>query len=461
MNSVFIAALAIYLIIFIAIAVIDYKKSSDFEEYVAAGKRQGLFAVTMTLLATMVGASATLGIADTVFTIGFPGIWWLVFGSIGLLLQSLLLSEKIRGTDATTLPELAGKVAGSGAETITALVIAVSWIGVIAGQFAAINGLLSFALGKESRTAFLVVSLLVIIYTLLGGQLSVVRTDRLQLIIMLAGLFFCFAWLYIFKGENNSEIFSNIELLNGRYTSFDLVNQFFVIGGVYFLGPDIISRNLISKDGKTAKKAAAISAGVLILVSLAVVFIGMWVRAAVTPSELGESRALLYAAKKLPGPISLLLVFGLLSAILSSLDTCIINASSIFTKDILKKDSTFCVRMCVIIFGGLSLFMAGSGKGDIISLLSGAYSVYTPGIIFPLFIAIMANGKRNINKKLWIAAVALGGLFGLAGTYFSAPLGRVGIPSEVLSHLPLIGMFVSLAVSLAALLSGPKSDANK
>ena len=106
MNATFLIALGFYLLLFIIIAVLDIRKVKSFSDYGVAGKSQGTFAVTMTLLATVLGASTTIGIADTVYQIGFPGIWWLIFGALGLLLQSFILSEKVRETNADTLPEL-------------------------------------------------------------------------------------------------------------------------------------------------------------------------------------------------------------------------------------------------------------------------------------------------------------------------------------------------------------------
>ena len=140
----------------------------------------------MTLLATVVGASTTIGITDTVYSIGFPGIWWLMFGAVGLILQSLILSKRVRAMEADTLPDLAGKLVGKYAEIVLALIIVISWIGVIAGQLLAMNSLITYAIGRNSRVVFLIVSLIVICYTLAGGQLSVVKTDKVQLIIILS-----------------------------------------------------------------------------------------------------------------------------------------------------------------------------------------------------------------------------------------------------------------------------------
>ena len=146
-----------------------------------------------------------------------------------------------------------------------------------------------------------------------------------------------------------------------------------------------------------------------------------------------------------------MLIFGLLSAILSSTDTCIVNASSIFVKDILGRDSVLLVRITVAVIGFLAALFAISGNSDIITLLTNAYSIYTPGVIFPLLVAILSYGKRHIRKVVWFAAVILGGLFGLAGAFLPDKLINLGVPAKLLSYFTLIGMGISLIVALLSI----------
>ena len=122
MNIIFAAALGLYLILFIVIGIWDIRNIKSFTDYSVAGKKQTSLSVVMTLLATVIGASTTIGITTTVYNIGFPGIWWLAFGAIGLILQSLFLSEKVRSIGADTLPDLAAKIVGRRAEVIISLI---------------------------------------------------------------------------------------------------------------------------------------------------------------------------------------------------------------------------------------------------------------------------------------------------------------------------------------------------
>ena len=211
---------------------------------------------------------------------------------------------------------------------------------------------------------------------------------------------------------------------------------------------DIISRNFISKDESIAKKSALIAGIGLFVFSVFITLIGMWAKYNITPEELGESKTLMYVVSILPKAVSIPLIFGLLSAILSSTDTCLINASSIFVKDILRKESVMGIRIAVGVIGILATALAVLGRGDIMSLLTGAYSIYTPGIIFPLLIAILCHKKNEIRQPIWVAAVVVGGLFGIVGTYFAPLLTKLSLPAPVMANLSLIGMGLSLIIAL-------------
>ncbi|MBO5426218.1 MAG: hypothetical protein J6A25_11975, partial [Lachnospiraceae bacterium] len=77
-------------------------------------------------------------------------------------------------------------------------------------------------------------------------------------------------------------------------------------------------------------------------------------------------------------------------------------------------------------------------KTNIIGLLTGAYSIYSPGIVIPLFVAIMCHNKRKINKPLWYIGVIVGSLMGVVNTY----LGLGG------RYLTLIAMGISAVFSI-------------
>ncbi|MBR3538980.1 MAG: sodium:solute symporter family protein [Eubacterium sp.] len=457
MKLPFLITMGIYLVIMLAVGIRDCRRRENFVEYAVAGRSQGTWTVIMTLLATVLGASTTIGITDTVYSIGFPGIWWLLFGALGLILQALFLSEKVRGIGADTLPHLAEIIIGKSASRLLACMIVISWIGVIAGQIVAISGLVTFATGSSSKVLMVIISAIVILYTALGGQFSVVKTDKIQLVVIVAGLLITCGYLYFTKEGAAGDAMSAVEFFNESYSAKNLLTQLFIIGGVYFLGPDILSRNFLSKDERTAKKSAWMAGIILAAVALIITLIGIWARLYVTPEQLEGQKTLLYLAGIVPKGIGIILSLGLLSAILSSTDTCMINAATILTRDLFGKREVKWIRIAVLGIGATATLFAVLGSGNIISILTGAYSIYTPGVIFPLLIAILCYKKRGIRKGIWLTAVICGGCFGLAGTFLSEQLLSLGLTEGIVSNLPLVGMGVSLVIALLSVRWGDSS----
>ena len=461
--------LLIYFFVLGFICVRDWFKVKNFDDYVVAGRKQSSPFVFMSLMATVLGASATVGIAARAESIGFAAFWWLGVGAIGFWFQAAFLSKPVHDLDVRTLPEIAEKTVGKTGRKLVALIIAVSWIGIIAAQFAAVAGFIGLVLGHDAGTqSVLITAGIVIVYTLLGGQLSVVRTDALQFGILTLGFFA--AAIYLFGGfsgiENVAQIvagtaahsvesaglatFGNFNLLNEKFGFTDLAMMLFTVGGAYFLGPDVISRNLVAKDASSARKAVVAGSFAILVFSVVIVLLGMWA-ATYAPDTASSNAAgavnplFRLASGVLPLPLAALLSVGLLSALLSSADTCLINSAAIFGSDIMNTRRISVVRLLVVVVGVIATFLALQGK-DIIGLLMMAYSVYTPGIVAPLAVAIIAHKKFNIKKSLWYAGVIVGGLFGLIPAIL-ASTAKIQTPA----YLPHIGIAISLVFAIASL----------
>ena len=460
--------LLIYFFVLGFICIRDLFKVKNFDDYVVAGRKQSSPFVFMSLMATVLGASATVGIAARAESIGFAAFWWLAVGAIGFWFQAAFLSKPVHDLDVRTLPEIAEKTVGKTGRKLVALIIAVSWIGIIAAQFAAVAGFIGLVLGHDAGTqSVLITAVIVIVYTLLGGQLSVVRTDALQFGILTLGFFAAAVYLFGgFSGAENAALqaaenlaassstagnaglttFGNFNLLNEKFGASDLAIMLFTIGGAYFLGPDVISRNLVAKDATSARKAVVAGSFAILAFSVIIVLLGMWA-ATYAPATAGSATNPLFrlASGVLPLPLAALLSVGLLSALLSSADTCLINSAAIFGSDILNTRRISVVRISVVVIGIIATYLALQGK-DIIGLLTMAYSVYTPGIVAPLAVAIIAHKKFKVKKTLWYAGVVVGGLFGLIPAIL-ASTAKIQSPA----YLPLVGIAISLAFALASL----------
>lgn len=456
--------MTVYIIFYIAILLIigifDGFRVKSFEDYAVAGKRQSQAMVVMSLMATMIGASATIGVMGRVSSIGFPAFWWLAVGSIGLFIQAGFVSEKVRALEADTLPDAVGKLAGGGGKMIVAVIIIIAWPGIVASQIIAMSSILALVTGKENnKTLMLIVALAVVAYTMIGGQLSVIKTDAIQFVIILIAFAATFFYLFFFADGEGGAVLSEVRLFNDNYGIKELMIQFFIVGGTYLLGPDVMSRNLVAKDEKTAKKSTIIAGVLLLIFAIIISLVGLYI--ITNERDLKGLNPLLYIIKYvLPKPIGVLLALGLLSTLLSSADTCLVNISSIIEFDVLKRNKVWEARLWAAVVGMAAVMIAFSNS-DIISMLTGAYSVYAPGIVCPLFAAICCHGKREFDKRLWLAAVCAGGLCGAVSTYGSYIAPSLLQNRFVVNDLPITGMGISLLLAVFAVLKGQKQDYNK
>ena len=177
-----------YFLVMVIIGVVSRRRANRPDDFFVAGRKGSTLFITGSLLATIVGGSATVGLAGLGFTQGLTGMWWLLVGSIGLVILGLFLASKVRRFGVYTLPELVGKQYNRKVALAASILIVVAWIGVTAGQIVAAGSILS-VLGLGDPVLWMVIFTGVfVIYTVLGGQYAVIRTDTVQIVIVFAGI---------------------------------------------------------------------------------------------------------------------------------------------------------------------------------------------------------------------------------------------------------------------------------
>ena len=179
--------IALYFLAMIAIGLLSRRRAREADNFFVAGRKGSSLFITSSLLATIVGGSATVGMAGLGFTQGLTGAWWLLVGSIGLVVLGLFFAEKVRRFGLYTLPQLVGKQYDARMALAASVLIVIAWMGIIAGQIVAAGKIMS-VLGIGSPILWMMLfSIVFIVYTILGGQYAVIRTDTLQTVIIFAG----------------------------------------------------------------------------------------------------------------------------------------------------------------------------------------------------------------------------------------------------------------------------------
>ena len=180
-----------------------------------------------------------------------------------------------------------------------------------------------------------------ILYTLLGGQYSVLRTDLFQAVIIFCGIFagvgVLLSRLGGWEGLQSSlpaDMFAFP--VSSGFGGLDLMRLLLVVGLTYVVGPDMYSRIFCARDDKTARKATFTTAALLIPVALAITVLGMG--AAVLFPDISSEQALPTVIREIFSPLlGGVVLAALLGAVMSSADTTLLSASTILSVDIIGR----------------------------------------------------------------------------------------------------------------------------
>jgi len=435
-----------YFLVIIGVGVWSRRKAGSQNGFFVANRQGNTPLITGSLLATAIGGSATVGMAGLGFKQGLTGAWWLLVGSIGLLVLGFFFARKVRGAALYTLPELVGKQYGGVVGLAASILIVIAWTGVVAGQIVAAGKVLSI-LGMGSVTVWMLIfSLVVILYSVLGGQFSIIRTDFIQAVILFLGIFLA-------SGLALSSIggFDGLKAsLPSGYFSFPvspvfswkmLLSFLILVGATYVVGPDMYTRLFCAKDEGTARRSTFLTAALFIPLAFAVVFVGM--SAKILYPQIPSEQAFPQVISGVLSPaLSGLILAALIAALMSTAATCLLSQSVILTEDIFKRfrpspderRTVLLTRVSLVGLGLLALALALASKGVIASLLF-AYTIFTCGLVVP----VIAGFYQERLKVTWqgaLAAMICGGAIGLIG---KIPI--VDVPFK--EDLGLIGFAVS------------------
>jgi len=403
--------------ILLSVALLSLKYNDSFDNFLVAGRVQPRFLIVASMLASTIGGGITIGTVSKAYTMGFAAFWFVAAGSLAHFLQGTFLSKPVRESEALTMPDLAGKLGGEAVRKLVAAVIVVTWVGIAAGQFLAASKVLSTMTGLSHPWAVAAAALFLLVYTLIGGQKSVLRTDFFQFGVLALALVATLAYLFIAKTPAPGSI--QIELFSSQFGPLDLIYYLVVVAGSYFICPMMFGRILSADSPKNARKSSFISGTGMLIFAFAVTFIGLWARA--TGFDAGTLDPLNAIVKNaLPPWLGAVMLLGILAAILSTADTILLTAAGIFENDILGKKSLARVRLWVAVIAVLGAIIA-LYKTDIVDLLLDTYQGYTSGIVPALFIAIVSIKRRKLEPGLLFSAIIGGYILGTAGTLLPDP----------------------------------------
>jgi solute:Na+ symporter, SSS family len=419
-----IASILVYLLINLGIGFWASKKIKNTEDFVLAGRQLSFTLATMVTFATWFGSETMMGAPGEFIKGGILGVIEEPLGAaLCLVLVGLFFAKTFYRLNILTFCDFFKIRFGQKAEILSALLIVPSYFSWITAQFVAMGVLMQIILGITLLQGIVLGSILVMLYTLLGGMWSVSITDFIHNILLIIGLIILAIIVFdnaggisnvINKTQNN--FFRPIPI---EFSMKNWVNYFFAwitIGLGSIPQQDVFQRVMAAKNEKIASRASITAGFLYITIALLPLFIGL-AASQIYPELLeGDQKMIvLNLVLKFTSPIIQVLFFGaLISAIMSTSSGAILAPASVIGENLIKpffpkisdKSLLLWIRISII-FVTLQCIWMASKRQNIYELVgeSSAFSLVS------LFIPMVAGLKwKRANASGCIASMLAGWL---------------------------------------------------
>ncbi len=317
------------------------KKITSLNDFFLAGRNLTSWPVAFTFAASWFGAGSTLAAMNEINHKGLSGLWDIALPSVvTCVLITLFMARPVARQTALSQPEAVEKHYGPLGRYLLSLAILMAVTALIGSQLVAAGKIYEATLGLDLTTTTVLITGVVVIYSMLGGYFAVVMTDIVQLVFMVLGLLILLTFCIGFYPDLNSSfssIFSTVQ--THRPSSFwslgeDLTHNIalmlsFVMGWV--IAPEMWQRMSSTRNESMAFKAAFGASGVILLLFALVSLIGI-----LSVGILPESdRVFVDLAFQIDNPwLTALVIAGVTSAIASTMDSSINVGSLTLTHDL-------------------------------------------------------------------------------------------------------------------------------
>ncbi|MBI5242392.1 MAG: sodium/proline symporter [Elusimicrobia bacterium] len=441
---------ALYLLALIGITVYTASRSKDSSDFILGGKQISGVGLALSERATGESAWLLLGLTGEAYLLGMQAVWVALGCVAGILFIWFVMGERLQRererTGALTISTLLVK-RFPGAEkaigTLSASIIVFFFLFYVEAQFYGGGKVLYDTFGLDPLWGVIIGSLIVVIYSMLGGFITVVYTDVFQAALMIITLILLPVMLLFIAASRDIHVLQAIAGAGASYSSLSAGKEgaaafLLILSGMsWALGysgqPQLLTRMMAIRDKKevtAAKWTAAVwtvfaYGGALMIGFAGYAFVQSGALPAETVARLSDAKSN-GAELILPVLINFfvtpvvggVLLCGAISAMMSTASSEIIVSSSAITEDIYgnhsKKRLTTAQslrfnRAVTLAFGLAAFIMALTVKDSVYGLVSYAWSgigsSFGPALILLLY-----------WKKLSRAGVIASLISGTAGT---------------------------------------------
>lgn len=353
----------IYLLILLLIGAIASRRMKDLRDYYAGGKRFGFWAAAFSSRATGESAWLLLGLTGMGAAVGAQALWVVAGEVLGVAAAWMFLCKRFKRLtdryDSITIPDyLESRLRDKGhrIRLVSAFTLVVFVTIYVSAQIDAIGTAFEGFLGWNYYIGAIVGFAVVLVYIVSGGFVAVVWSDVFQGSLMVVGLVALpLIGLAAAGGlaptidglRQHDPLLLSLWGPNGR----SLASLFTILGflaiGLGFMGsPQIFVRFLSLRSVKEIRPGAIVAIAWTLLADTGAVLVGMVGRALLmTPTQsmveqLGQGGQQVLprlVGEVVPGWLAGLYIAIVLAAIMSTVDSLLVLASSAFVRDYYQK----------------------------------------------------------------------------------------------------------------------------
>lgn len=340
-------------IIFIGMFFKKYVNTS--EDFFLAGKALPFWAIGMSIVVSDIGAVDFVGLTGQAYRYGVVvgNFDWI--GSVpAMILAALVFVPYYWRAGVFTIPEYLGRRYNDGVRTIHAVVWLIFMAFAIGIMLWATGVLLSELMGWPIMMSIILTAVIVGFYTIMGGLSAVVMIDVVQLVIMfiggtailVLGLWELGGWGAMVDkihamGPDYANHFNMIVSPKAN-TPYPWTGILFglaiVLAPAYFIANQtIVQRSLGARDEWHAKASVLWGAFLKMFIPIFFVFPGLIALGLFPGIEDGDRAFPVMIRELLPPGMTGLMFAAFFAGLMSSVDSTVNSASTIWTKDIYEK----------------------------------------------------------------------------------------------------------------------------
>ncbi len=445
LGSVDIAILVLYALVLVIMGVYFFRKTKTSEEFMVAGRGIPAWAAGIAVMSAYTSSISYIAIPGKAFDSNWhPLIFALAAIPVTWFVTKYVIPHYRKNNIISVYKYLENKI-GEWGRVYASFSFLLFMIGRTAIILYLSSLLLTSFIDLDIRMLILIIGVVTIIYTLMGGMEAVIWTDVMQSIIMIGGILFVG---YILT----TEIFSKPEFLiqyafdANKFslgdTSFSFSSRTVWVMIIYGVTENI--RNLMADQNYTQKyasvsseKKAKKSVWIAMLIYLPLTAIFLYIGSALFAFYSGSGHTLdpsivkgdqifpYYIATELPVGMKGLIIAAILAASMSTIDSALNCSATVlyedyykkyFNKKATEKSSINFLRLSTIVWGifGIAfaiLMINAKSALDLWWQISGIFG----GGILGLFLLAIFNVK--ISRKQGIISVIFSVLIIIWGTF--------------------------------------------